>query len=512
MDRRGTNPCVSSGSRMEASALSAQLSERCWRFLSPVLQDLDQALDRRVVRTAASSVTAIVRHRNRPQALLLSELGAELAGPEHAPAGTKRLATLLHHRAWQAETLDRFLLAQGRQRVEVEAARVAEGRALCILDGSVLEKPESLWAEGLSPVRSSKARRLSRPRPQAGVGYYRGKPGGPIVVPGFEWMGVLVTGWAAQVERRPVALGAWYWYAKPRPTAAESDGAVGSAEAAAGDDPAPPAAERLPQQRAIEAERAVLRQVVAAWGAERLVHVWDRGLSGAAWLSEALDQGWHFVVRWKKGNRLRPASAPSVGVPPVSAWRQDQDGIAAWRLTAGLRAWGQRHVANPRHPEQPTVVSFAARPVRLLHRDDPLWLVVVRLGRQNRRRTAAEPWRLLTTEPVETAEQCWRIAEAYAARWQIEQMLRFGKSELGVESLRVRTWAVAHKLLALVGLAYAFLVDLLGDSADPLLPAVLHWAHRTGRQAREAWRSLYRLRAGLAALWQRHTPVFQGGP
>ncbi len=76
----------------------------------------------------------------------------------------------------------------------------------------------------------------------------------------------------------------------------------------------------------------------------------------------------------------------------------------------------------------------------------------------------------------------------------------------------MRSWAARHKLLALVALAYAFLVELLGDSTGALLRAVLRWAHRTGRQAREAWRSLYRLRAGLAALWQRHTPSFQGGP
>ena len=237
-------------------------------------------------------------------------------------------------------------------------------------------------------------------------------------MPGFEWLGVLVTGWAAQAARRPVALGAWHWYTKPRPVVVRDDPAAGP-----------------PRQRLQEAERAVLDRVVAAWGAEALLHVWDRGLSGAAWLSAALDDGWHFVVRWKKGNRLRPVSAPSVSDPAASAWHQDQDGVAAWRLTAGLRAWDERWVVNPRHPERPTRVAFAARPVRLLHRDDPLWLVVVRLGRQSaRRRGTSEPWRLLTTEPVETAAHCWRIVEVYAARWQIEQMLRFGKSELGVES------------------------------------------------------------------------------
>ena len=53
---------------------------------------------------------------------------------------------------------------------------------------------------------------------------------------------------------------------------------------------------------------------------------------------------------------------------------------------------------------------------------------------------------------------------------------------------------------------------MLEGETDPLLPAVLRWAHRTGAQARDRWRPLYRLRAALAALWTRHTPSLQGIP
>ena len=51
--------------------------------------------------------------------------------------------------------------------------------------------------------------------------------------------------------------------------------------------------------------------------------------------------------------------------------------------------------------------------------------------------------------------------------------------------MRVRAWATRAKLFALAALAYAVLVDLLGDGTDALVPAVLRWAHRTGTQARE---------------------------
>jgi len=480
---------------LAGSPLATELAQRCGAFLHPLLVQLDAQLDRRLVRTLAHSVCALVQHRHRALALLLSELGAYLAGPEHAPAGTKRLANLLHSPRWEADVIARYLLAQGGAQVGAEAARVPEGRALCILDTSVAEKPESGRADGLTPVRSSKARRLSRPRPQQGPGYYRGQPGPAVVVPGWQWVAVLVTGWTLPSAQRPLTLGAWHWYAKPLPP----DYPVASALAGV-------------HESDRDAQRRVLAAVTAAWGAERLLHVWDRGLSGAGWLGEVLDQDWHFVVRWKKGNHLRPATAPSVGDATARPTHREQDGVAAWRLTAGLRAWGERQLPHPRQPAQRVTVRFAARPVCLVHRDDPLWLVVVRLDKRARRRGGSEPWRLLTTEPVTTAAQCWRIVEAYWARWQIEQQFRFAKSELGVESLRVRDWAARAKLLALVSLTYAFLLHLLGDGTDPLLPAVLRWAHRTGTQARDRWRPLYRLRAALAALWNRHTPSFQGVP
>ena len=234
------------------------------------------------------------------------------------------------------------------------------------------------------------------------------------------------------------------------------------------------------------------------------------GMASATWLGKALDVKWHFVVRWKKGNKLRPEGASSVGNSQATYHQQKNDGKAAWRLTK-LRAKWHRQIINPRNSKQPVTVSFFARPVYLLYRDDPLWLVTVRIGKgSKRRRGGNEPWRLLTNEPIETEDECWRIVVAYAARWQIEQILRYGKSELGVESIRVRDWEARRKLLALVSLSYAFLIDLLGDSTGILLSKIINWAHRTGRQAKDAWRHLYRLRIALSALWQKHTPDFQG--
>lgn len=460
--------------------LSQAVAEQCRTFLGPWLRQLDARLDRRLVRTAQAAVGAIVRHRQRAQALLLSELGAYLTGPRHAPAGTKRLANLVHSPRWTADLIDTYLLEQAATFVGTAAAAVPEGRVLCLLDDSVLEKPESGHGDGLGPVRSSKARRLARPRPKQ-PGYWHGRPAAPVVVPGLGWQAAVLAEWAAPTAHRPLALAAWHW--APAPV------------------------------RGWDQHRQVLTAVVGACGAERLLHVWDRGLSGRPWLHAALDQQWHFVVRWPKRYRLRPAHAPSVGAPAADQAQRRQDARPAWRLTAGARrAWGTRLVPNPRQPAAPLQVAYYAVPVRLVERDEPLWLVVARLRAARRRRGGStEPWRLLTTEPVTTPEQCWRIVEAYAARWQIEQTLRFAKSELGIESVRVRAWEARRKLLGLVSLAYAFLVHLLSPAqvagaATTPLAAILTWAHRTGRQARTAWQPLYRLRLAVAALWTSYTP------
>jgi hypothetical protein len=197
--------------------LATSVTDQCQEFLKPFLKQLDRTLDLRLVRTLANTVTAIVRHRQRSTALLLSELGTYLTDPQHASAGTKRLANLIHSRNWQAQDIEDYLLSAGQKRIAAELPFLPEGRILCILDGSVTEKAVSSQGAGLAPVISSKARQLERPRPKMGAGYYRGPPGKPIVVPGWQWVSVLLTRWAKISERSPLTLGGWHWYTKPRP-------------------------------------------------------------------------------------------------------------------------------------------------------------------------------------------------------------------------------------------------------------------------------------------------------
>lgn len=413
-------------------------------FLAPLLRRLAVDLDIRLVQTAAQCVEALVRLRQRSQALWLTAIGTLLLGAAHAPAGVQRVARLLASPHWAAAGVEQWLLAQADQVVEQEP-----DVALVAVDQSVLEKPESPAALGLCPVRSSKARRLARPRP----GFGAGPPRPPVTVPGLHWLAATVMGWSG-----PALLAVCRWWS-PRPSS-----------------PSP--------QRQRESEVQLLRDLFARWG-RRVRFVWDRGFAGWPFLEVALAGGARFVVRWPKRNYLcSPGGLPT----------------NAWRLTAGKRAWGVGRLWDARRRWW-LVGRFLAVPVRLPDTPTPLWLLV------SRGRAGTEPWRLLTNEPLETSEQAWRIVHAYGRRWQVECALRLGKSDWGMERCRQHYWERRAKLLALASLALAFLVSLVATLPDLVTLVLRAGCHRTGRRARSLACPLYRFQAARAWLWMTYLPA-----
>ena len=83
-------------------------------------------------------------------------------------------------------------------------------------------------------------------------------------------------------------------------------------------------------------------------------------------------------------------------------------------------------------------------------------------------RDGVEPWYLLTSEPIHSADAAWEMVLAYSRRWQVEMAFCFGKSELAMESPRLWTWERREKLLLMVTLAYAFLLSLLRAELEGL--------------------------------------------
>lgn len=425
---------------VQAQALADQLAS----FLAPLLTWLDQTLDQRLVRTCFATVQAILAFRHPTCGLLLSELGAYLLSPAHAPAGTKRLSNLLRSPKWTSQIIARFLWQTAEARLA--ALEQAQEDALVVWDESVLEKPESLALEGLCAVRSSQAARLTRIKP----GYYH-PPAEHIFVPGMQWLALLLLGPAG-----PPTLATMRWWTRRG---------------------------RFASDRRSQ-EEAVLEECHRRW-AGRVLHLFDRGFAGQPWLDRLVSRQVRCVVRWPKRYHLL-------------------DGLGrerpAWQIMRGKRAWEQREVWDGRRRRW-AVGGVLAAPVRHPAFPQPLWLVVSRLkGRKH-------PWYLLTNEPVQTATDAWRLVKAYGRRWQIEQTWRYSKSELAEESPRLWTWERRLKLLLLASLAYAFLLTLAEDRQQATRDWLFRqWCHRTGRRSREAALPLYRLRAALSRLWAAHPP------
>ena len=313
-------------------------------------------------------------------------------------------------------------------------------------DESVIEKAESLALEGLGPVRSRKAARLNRIRP----GFYT-PPKGSTFVPGMDWLAVLVIGLSG-----PPMVAAMKWWTRRGPLASEWFSQL----------------------------EALLQESLVHLGPQ-LIHIFDRGFANLDGMGVIARYPLRFIIRWSNQLELTDLSGRT---------------MLAWQLVRGKPTWEFRHLRDSRR-NCLRKMGVLALPVTYADYADPLWLVVCRRGK------GQTPWYLLTTEPILTAEQAWRIVLAYARRWQIEMTFRFAKSALAFESPRLWRWDNRLKLLLIATLAYAFLLSLLDPALADLRQTLLrHWCHRTGQRLKQVKAPLYRLRAALSRLWLAFPP------
>jgi hypothetical protein len=430
----------------EKQAKSNRLEREMLTFLDGLLGELNERIDRRLVKTFFGLLMAILSHRHRQNGLLLSELGGYLLGPERCQAGTKRISNLLHSEKWQAKLIVKFLWRQGSQRV-AELQGAGE-RPLVLWDESVLEKPESLKAERLCAVRSSKAVRLKRIKP----GFFNPPGGRPIFVPGFNWLQVLVIG-----KKGPARLAHLAWWTTR--------------------------GEHKTSKR--EREKRILRKIDRLWGKD-VLHIWDRGFAGNPWLTLAFVHAASFVMRWPKNYKL---------IDELGQIRKPG------QISKAKRSWEHRMLwdAKRRCERKVGIIAF---PVFDSIHQQPLWLVVARRKNQS-------PWYLLTSETIRNADDAWQIVFAYARRWQVEMSIRYTKTELAFESPRLVNWQTRKKLLLIATLCYAFLFSFLTPHLKSFRDWLLRtFCHRTGKRSRDTPAPLYRLRIAISHLWLRHPPPF----
>jgi hypothetical protein len=420
--------------------VAEDLREGLYQFLLPLRRTLDAHLDVRLVRTFLSTVEVLLSFRNRAYGLLLSELGAYLLSPEHAPAGTKRLSNLLRSGGWQGTLIEKFLWQQARAR---HKTLEAEGKDMLLLwDESVLEKHESRKVEGLCPVRSSKANRLARSRP--------GPVGKPTFVPGLHWVSLLLLG-----RSGPPTVAAMRWFTTR--------------------------AQRATDARTVQCE--LLRQCAAGFGTT-VLHLFDRGYAGSPWLAACLHLRVRFLIRWPKRYKL-----------------QDPDGQErpAWHLLRGQRSWEERLAWDARHKRWRKIGIVAALAQHPEEPNHALWLVCARPGdgvepwyllTNEPIHSADAAW-----EMVLAYARRWQIEMAF--RFGKSELAmespRLWTWERREKLLLMVTLAYAFLL--------SLLNEALEDLRSWLLRK---FCHRTGKRGRESAAPLYRLRWAISRLWLAH--------
>jgi len=417
--------------------LGQDYQTRLKEYVQPLVVQLDDLLDKRLVATFVGLLDCIIRLRHQKHGLLLTELGAKLLSPDKAPAGTKRISNLIRSENWQHQLLEEFLFQKAF--TQLQQWLKEQKRVLALWDDSVVEKHETMQSQHLCAVRSSKAKRLTRIRP----GYYQKCCDKTIHVAGLQWSGVLLT----TLKDAPCLLSFRWWTTRGKHVT--NQGIV---------------------------HQQLLKQLVETL-ADSVVHVFDRGFGNSPWLTKLFHQKQRFLVRWRSSYKLLNAKG---------------EVKKTYLHSVGKKAPYERLMKDTKTGNK-LLVKLLFVPVRLPELpDQPLTLLVCRQKR------GRQPWYLLTNERVTTQQEAWDIVLAYQRRWQIEQAFRFNKSELALESPRLWLFENRLKLMMMVALIYAFLLSMLSlDSQQDLLR---YGCHRTGKRYKDAFVPLYRTRVALSYL------------
>ena len=420
------------------------LLQKAALYLAPIERSLNGQIDKRLVKTFYDLFISILIFRHTKMGLLLSELGAYICGPDHAPAGTKRISNLLRSQKWTHQVIDTYLFERSKQRIT--QMRAVGQRPLLLWDDSRVEKPESWFSEALCSVYSSKGKRLTKIK----RGFYR-PPSSRICVPGYKWTGVLLSAWG----NVPSVCQMSWWTTRGKF-----------------------------KEHGSNIVYRLLGKAQTQLG--RLTHVMDRGYATAKMIEWLLQFEQDFIIRWKKNHLLE----------------HPQKGKKKTHLLARSFKAVSTKLVYDKERKKNKKLTIAWAPVQHPEQTQQLWLVIVR-----DKNHYVSPMYLLTSLEIDSAGVAWEVLFSYMHRWEVEQAFRFCKSELAMESARLWFWQNRLKLMAIVTLAYDFLLQLKRNWSHWIPCFLKRWCHRTGKRYRKASIPLYRLR--LAIHWCLGALVYQ---
>jgi hypothetical protein len=411
--------------------------KQCSRYLSSYEDTLLGKLDKRLVTTFYDLFMIILMFRHNTKSLILAELGQYIKGVEHAPAGTKRISNLLRSKKWDLSDLEEEQLRQAQ--LYVKAAKEKVSQVLCYWDDSTIEKPESWHSEGLCAVHSSKASRITRIKP----GYYS-KPKGRICTPGYQWSAAVLGG----VGLTP-SLAMTKWWTEANCIHKDSRDNV---------------------------FYCMLKKAKEYFDS-LLTHVLDRGYASANTLEKMFHLEQNFIIRWNGRNKLQNSKG---------------DLLNTYRICMGKRSMDKRQVKDKERKGISTVMIVYEQVRHPEYPDKELCLIVIRTKNQT------TPMYLLTNCKVDTVGSAWEVFFAYIKRWDIEQAFRFNKSEMGIQSVRLWSFANRQKLMFIVTLVFGFLLQLHRNRIAVVNKLIDAWCPRTGNWQTRVRLPIYRLRLAIS--------------
>ena len=143
----------------EEGEMAEALGQALLIYVAPLLVRLEEVLDKRVVRTFAQTILAIVRNRERSRGLVQRELGALLEGGNQGESGSQTAENAVEQ-ADVEECLD-WGMADGGSRTRCQAVGSARDHAHCRLGWQCLGEARK------SRGRGTVASRIPAKRPGA---------------------------------------------------------------------------------------------------------------------------------------------------------------------------------------------------------------------------------------------------------------------------------------------------------------------------------------------------------
>lgn len=189
-------------------------------------------------------------------------------------------------------------------------------------------------------------------------------------------------------------------------------------------------------------------------GKARALHLMDREGDNYAHFVAMVQRGTRFVVRMQHDRRLqRTRSVRSIfRRAPILAEKE---------VPLSARRKPEMPTNRKRHPERASRIAklaFRAQPITLPRPSTsskaPLETLTLNLVHVQEVDTPdnVEPvcWWLWTTEPIDTVDQIFRIADAYCARWRIEEFFKALKTGCALEKRQFQSCRALLNVLALL--------------------------------------------------------------